>query len=177
MEAWRGHAAHGRHELVVPMLGAGPDIAHLLAWPEPGGTRRLRIVCGGATQPQAVTVDGVAATFQHGAWWVSVPAAPSAPSQVTATWPGGTTLSRPCLPGDPPPAPTLTPQAAHDGPRAGWWSRAGHVYHLQASQNLLEWEPAPGTNHWPGTGGWLETALPGAPGRGFARLQVFRLAD
>ncbi|MCF7733534.1 MAG: hypothetical protein K9N23_17730 [Akkermansiaceae bacterium] len=178
LEYWRGNTAHGHHQLIVPMVGTTPAIADILGWPDNGG-RRLRVIAGGTSQPASVAVDGVAAEFCEGAWWVHTPVAGGAPSQVTASWTGGPTLSETYFPGDPPLVPALLAQDLGDGLRLGWSSQAGLLYQLEHSTDLQKWLPAAGQADYYGTGSWLEAddLVPEEADRGFSRLRIMRLAD
>ena len=178
MEHWRGHAAQGRHELQVAMIGTVPEIAGVMAWTE-GPWRLLRIVLGGTVPPFSVMVDGIPAHFQTGAWWITMPNGSNPDSQIVASWAGGPTLTRTVPLSEPAIVPQLHPQKITDGLRVGWWSRAGYRYTLEHSEDLFDWSPAePGTIHF-GTGGWMEAddLLPSVSGRAFSRIQAERLTD
>ena len=178
LEYWRGNTDHGRHQLIVPMVGPDPGIADILGWPE-GDGRRLRIIASGASQPEAVVVDGADAEFREGAWWVYTSATGAEQSQVTASWEDGPTLSETYFPDGPSMVPALVAEKVADGLRLGWSSQAGVLYRLEHSTDLDEWLPAAGPADIYGTGGWLEASdlVPGGADRGFSRLRVFRLTD
>ena len=83
------------------------------------------------------------------------------------------------LPDPPPPEVPLQVQKLPAGLRVGWSSGAGHVYRLEHSGNLADWQPVTGSPDYHGAGDWMEAddLSPGDSGRGFTHLRIFRFAD
>lgn len=176
LEYWRGNTTHGHYELTVHMIGDTPSIASVVAWPD-GAGRRLRIVAGGTSQPTSVVVDGVHASYQHGAWWVASPNGGTVPSQITSEWTGGPVLTETYQPDVPMHLPEIDLSWVNGALRLEWQSRPGYHYFLQHSDNLIDWYQPGWSGDLFGTGSRLEVDDVSGGDLGFSRLGVLRLNE
>ncbi|GEM_PF-1255405 len=97
IEYWRGNTASAAYDLRVAMLSSNQNtlagITPYDGYVTPFGSAfNLTVVAGGSNSPSSVRINNSSASYQYGAWRVSVtPAKGTNTYTVVATWAGGST--------------------------------------------------------------------------------------